>query len=155
MFLINLYNIYIEYFRGGLMPIQHNIDSNAQGQRLRLIRNLTMLSRRAFAKKHNLNISAYQAWEDGRYKKGISLNNASKIISAAKQHNFNCTAEWLLYGIGEPPSHQKNINFHANINEQEHILKEAAINNKIRELNTCLINAIKENNLLECRKLIQ
>ena len=92
-----------------------------QGYRLKLARKLTMLSRRAFAKKYNFNSSSYQAWEDGKYKKGISLANAEKIIEALKHENIFCDMEWLIQGNGQSAQrkllqiiHRNQISYHLN-----------------------------------------
>jgi len=130
------------------------INAKTQGERLKEARQLTKLSRRAFALKHGLNLSAYHAWENGRYKKGISIKNAKLIVEALASENIFCHLEWLLHGNGERPYHQKPTFNLKNVNNIDQIINQVRHNEKIKKLNNQLIIAIKNNDLVTCQKLI-
>ena len=129
-------------------------DSIKQGQRLKAARKLTLLSRRAFAIKYGFNISSYQAWEDGKYKRGISTNHALKIIKALALENIDCNLDWLLFGNGEFASRKKNIGLYENKKTDKHIKATVEHNKKVKLLNNKLILAITHNKIEECRDLI-
>jgi ankyrin repeat protein len=135
----------------------HNLqhESIEQGKRLKATRKLTLLSRRAFAKKHQFNISSYQAWEDGKYKKGINLSNASKLAKAFALENINCSIDWLLNGNGSPAIRRKNIGLGEVIDDTyDNATSKANHYKEIKAANNKLIEAIKRNQIEECRGLI-
>jgi ankyrin repeat protein len=129
-------------------------DSIEQGERLKAARKLTLLSRRAFAVKHYFNASSYQAWEDGKYKKGLSLSNAEKIVRALKNENIDCSIEWLLQGNGSFANRKCYIGQGAAIGLDQEVRLKAQKYKKIKSLNNKLILAIKNNRVEECRGLI-
>lgn len=77
-----------------------------QGKRLITLREVTHLTRRAFARKHNIPLGSLQNWESGRYK-GLSKQAIRQLIHAFSQEGIDCSAEWLLYGIGDMPKQRK------------------------------------------------
>jgi hypothetical protein len=129
-------------------------ESIAQGNRLKAARKLTLLSRRSFAVKHNFNTSSYQAWEDGKYKKGLSLSNAEKIVRALNHENIDCSLEWLLQGNGSFASRKSYISQTETKGLNGEIRLKAQKHKKIKSLNNKLILAIKNNKVEECRTLI-
>jgi len=131
-----------------------NDDSIKQGQRLKAARKLTLLSRRAFALKYQFNVSSYQAWEDGKYKKGVGTSHALKIIKALSLENIDCSLEWLLYGNGKIASRKKNIGLTENKKTDQDIKLKVAHQKKIKLLNNKLITAITGNKVEECRMLV-
>lgn len=131
------------------------IKSIEQGKRLQEARELTLLSRRSFAKKYNINISSLQAWEEGRHKNGITLKNATILISALLNENINCTADWVLDGYGEPPERHTSLLKSKFLAHADHILEETNNYKKIKEKNKKLIHCIKLNNLLKIKDLIK
>lgn|GEM_PF-1697701 len=131
-------------------------ESVEQGRRLKAARKLTLLSRRAFAIKYKFNTSSYQAWEDGKYKKGISLANAHKIIKSLAIENIDCNIEWLLNGNGEPAVRKHHAQLEMSLHTaSEAILASASHNKKVKLLNNKMIEAIKRNNIIECKDLIK
>lgn len=135
--------------------IDTNYDNLQQGQRLKEARKLTLLSRRAFAKKYNFNISSYQAWEDGKYKKGLGLANASKVVQAFAVENIDCSIEWLLYGTGDVAIRKVNfVTSKFNHTPHDKIKQNVLDYQKVKAFNFKLINAIKNNKVEECRMLV-
>ena len=130
-------------------------ESTEQGERLKAARKLTLLSRRAFAKKYQFNNSSYQAWEDGQYKKGISLSNAIRLAKAFSLENIDCSVEWLLNGISKPSERSKETNLlHHSERSSEDIKQKTNHFKKIKLLNIELIEAIKRNQVIECKNLV-
>ena len=77
-----------------------------RGKRIHYIRTVLLrLSRNKFTNRHPdlLSPSALQNWEDGRHG-GLTEKGAKKLIQALEKENVNCSLQWLLYGIGTPPS---------------------------------------------------
>jgi hypothetical protein len=129
-------------------------DSIEQGKRLKAARKLTLLSRRSFAVKYHFNASSYQAWEDGKYKKGLSLAHAEKIIKALVYENIDCSLEWLVFGNGSVATRKKEV---GNIlsNEPDDLIRQKThVHKKILNLNNQLIHAIKNNKIETCRRLL-
>lgn len=118
-------------------------------------RKLTLLSARAFAQKYGFNVSTYQAWEEGRYKKGIKLSYVSKIIHALAQENIACTTEWILLNTGAPPTRRLDL-YTANSKDldAQEILDRVHANKNAREKNISLIEAIKSNKITTVRNLL-
>ena len=129
-------------------------DSLKQGKRLKAARKLTLLSRRSFAIKHQFNVSSYQAWEDGKYKKGISLANAEKVVRALSHENIDCSIEWLMQGNGAVATRKSYLGLMSPIGTEDGLRDKAAKHKKIKSLNNSLIAAIKNNKIETCRSLI-
>lgn len=129
-----------------------NLKANSieQGTRIKQLRELTLLSRRAFAKKHKISFGTLQSWEDGRSKEGLSENSAIILAIAFTKEGYLCSKEWILYGTGEAP-YVKNTE---KITEENEQLREAVRNNKQRQLNQALYDATLGNRRAEIIKYI-
>ena len=79
--------------------------AHQQGIRLKYLRELTRLSRRAFGLKHDTSPGTLQNLEDGRYKRGIAEKLGMKLINIFKTEGIEVTLNWLLYGEGDEPKH--------------------------------------------------
>ena len=84
----------------------YKILAHEQGKRLKYLREITRLSRRAFAFKHGFPPGTLQNWEEGRYERGINQKAALTLIVAFQAESIDCQVDWLLYGEGLPPKHQ-------------------------------------------------
>ena len=76
--------------------------ATARGKRLKSLRMMADLSRKAVEKKYQISAGTLQCWEDGRYG-GLTEKGAKRFISALIQEGVECTSEWLLHGIGVGP----------------------------------------------------
>lgn len=130
-----------------------NLKANSieQGTRIKQLRERTLLSRRAFGKKHNISFGTLQSWEDGRSKEGLSENSAVILAIAFTKEGYICNKEWILYGTGEAP-YIKNTD---TITEENTFLREAIRNNKQRLLNQELYDATLGNRRTEIIKYIE
>ena len=125
-----------------------------QGKNLKEARKLTLLSARSFAKKYNFTISTYQAWEEGRFKKGIGIRHITKITAALLTENIECTAEWLLSNVGQPPRRRTDVvRFSMNV-EQDDVMQKTSMYRVTREKNLQFIEAIKANKTSQVRDLV-
>jgi hypothetical protein len=71
------------------------------GERFRLARELSPLSRKSFCTKHDLNWYTVQSWELRRnFSRGV---NVSKFCEALAAEGIICTEDWLIEGIGPKP----------------------------------------------------
>lgn len=71
------------------------------GERFRLARELSPLSRKSFCAKHDLNWYTVQSWELRRnFSRGV---NVSKFCEALAAEGIICTEDWLIEGIGPKP----------------------------------------------------
>ncbi len=80
--------------------------SIAQGNRVKYLRKITHLSRRAFALKHGISPGTLQNCEDGRYLGGLTDKMAQTLILAFRTEGIECELNWLLYGEGQEPQHR-------------------------------------------------
>jgi hypothetical protein len=71
-------------------------------ERLRHARSLVSMSRIDFCIKHDLNPDTIQSWELGRTM--IRDTNATKFCEALAQEEVVCSENWLIEGVGPPPS---------------------------------------------------
>jgi hypothetical protein len=71
-------------------------------ERLRQARSLVSMSRIDFCIKHDLNPDTIQSWELGRTM--IRDANATKFCEALAQEDIFCSENWLIEGVGPPPS---------------------------------------------------
>jgi hypothetical protein len=74
-----------------------------RAQRLTHLLNITGLSRKVFAQKHNIAIGNFQNWEGPRFG-GLTEKAALKIIAACRTEGVESNVEWLMYGSGTPPT---------------------------------------------------
>jgi hypothetical protein len=71
------------------------------GERFRLAREFSPLSRKAFCTKHGLNWYTVQSWELRRnFSRGTNL---TKFCQALADEGIICTEDWLIEGIGPTP----------------------------------------------------
>ena len=71
------------------------------GERFRIARELSPLSRKSFCAKHDLNWYTVQSWELRRnFSRGV---NVSKFCEALAAEGIICTEDWLIEGIGPKP----------------------------------------------------
>lgn len=73
-----------------------------RGQRLKSLRMMTGLSRKAFEEQYHISASTIQSWEDAKAG-GLTEKGARRVISVFKEEGIRCGVDWLLYGIGTPP----------------------------------------------------
>src|SRR5687767_7627226 len=74
----------------------------ARGRRLKSLRKMADLSRKAMTLKYQISASTVQAWEEGK-SEGLTVKGAQRIIAALKEEGVFCTLEWLLKGEGQSP----------------------------------------------------
>lgn len=74
----------------------------ARGRRLKSLRKMADLSRKAMTLKHEISASTVQAWEEGK-SGGLTTKGAQRVIAALKNEGVFCTLEWLLHGEGQSP----------------------------------------------------
>lgn len=78
----------------------------ARGNRVKSLRKIIKMSRKALGLRYDISSGTLQNWEDGRFG-GLTEKGAKKIISAFLQEGIACKLEWLMYGTGENPLHKK------------------------------------------------
>jgi ankyrin repeat protein/DNA-binding transcriptional regulator YiaG len=118
-----------------------------QGKRVKQLRLITHLSRRAFAEKHGLPMGSIQNMEEGRYKNGLTQRVTRNFITALQAEGIECTMEWLLYGSGFPPQHRfgKTISYYPEPQENEkrtNLIVLAEKNEKKHKLNATFFEAV-------------
>jgi len=74
----------------------------ARGRRLRSVRMMTGLSRKAVELNHRISASTLQSWEDAKAG-GLTAKGARRAVEAFRKEGIQCAVEWLLHGIGTPP----------------------------------------------------
>lgn len=79
-----------------------------RGKRIRMLRALSGLSRKQFQEQLNVSISTLNIWENGRI--CLTKKGALRISIAVKEVGIECSTEWLLSGLGNPPRQIKNSN---------------------------------------------
>lgn len=73
-----------------------------RGKRLKLLRSMSGLSKKAFCAKYKISSTSLHYWEHG-VNSGISEKGAQKIVDALRAHNIQCTVAWLTQGLGMHP----------------------------------------------------
>lgn len=76
--------------------------ADARGRRLKSLRKMTDLSRRAMSEKHGIPAGTLKDWELGR-QSGLTEKGAKRAITALAAEGIHCDIDWLLYGIGSAP----------------------------------------------------
>ena len=102
----------------------HSASAESRANRLRYLRKLVRLPRRAFDEKYDIATGTLQNWEDARYG-GLTEKGAKKILIAFAKEGLHCQLEWLLYGQGEPP---QEFHGHKSFPFQEKNFKKATQN---------------------------
>ena len=77
-------------------------NAESRGKRLKSLRMMTGLSRKALDEKYNISASTIQSWEDAKAG-GLTEKGARRVITVFKKEGIRCSLDWLLYGIGYPP----------------------------------------------------
>lgn len=126
----------------------------SQGERIRHARELSGLSRRAFARRFNVNLSTLQAWEENRYKKGLASAAAQELANVFQSLGVMVTPEWLLSGAGEAPIDKAGTSLESPAKNKTWLNERVRYFNDLREKNLLLIEAITNNKLLRCKQLI-
>lgn len=73
-----------------------------RGKRLKSLRTLAGLSRKALEQKYEISASTIQSWEDGKAG-GLTEKGAWRVVSALRKEHVQSSVEWLLYGAGIGP----------------------------------------------------
>lgn len=138
--------------------------AHQQGTRLKYLREVTRLSRRAFSLKHGVSPGTLQNWEDGRYERGITQKAAIKLLTMFQAEGIEVTLDWLLYGKGCSPKHRfwhiqpiTNTQPQETLNEpfdEIHLIQQTIENEKRYKLNNELFNAAANGRHKEIMKLI-
>jgi len=74
----------------------------ARAKRVKSLRQLTQLSRRAFSERYGIPAPTLQNWEDAKGN-GLSEKGARNIVQLLKEAGIYCSLDWLMYGIGTGP----------------------------------------------------
>jgi HTH-type transcriptional regulator, cell division transcriptional repressor len=74
----------------------------ARGKRLKSLRMMAGLSRKALEDKYDVSASTMQSWEDAKAG-GLTEKGSKRAIEVFRQEGIRCTVDWLLFGIGLPP----------------------------------------------------
>ncbi len=74
----------------------------ARAKRVLLVREMTKLSRREFAKKTGIPHSTMQHWEDGSLH-ALPEKSVMRLIKASSALGVHCSYDWLMFGKGIPP----------------------------------------------------
>lgn len=104
-----------------------------QKARIRYIRDLMGLTRHEMETKHNIKSISIQKWELGKNK--ITPKNAIKLAQIAQQNGINCFPDWILYGEGEKPTSNPNLqkrkitetNIFENLPEDERLIADIVL----------------------------
>lgn len=107
----------------------------ARGKRLKSLRMMAGLSRKALEDKYSVSASTMQSWEDAKAG-GLTEKGAKRAIEVFRQEGIRCTVDWLLYGIGLPPQlsdklFAQQIHLQETVEERIEISEERAIVNEL------------------------
>lgn len=84
----------------------HNSDPmsspSARGKRLKTARLMAGLTRQNLEKKYHISASTIQSWEAAKAG-GLTDRGVNRVIPILRQEGIFCSADWLLYGVGNPP----------------------------------------------------
>lgn len=121
------------------MPVADILDQKstpeARGKRLKSLRMMAGLSRKALEDKYDVSASTMQSWEDAKAG-GLTEKGAKRAIEVFRQEGIRCNGDWLLFGIGTPPQlsdklFQKQIQLHEAAEGRIEIAEERAIVNEL------------------------
>lgn len=79
-----------------------------RGRRLKLLRNMTDLSRKALEQKYHISASTIQSWEDAKAG-GLTEKGAKRVIQVFHKEGIQCTLNWLLHGLGQRPQPSSRV----------------------------------------------
>lgn len=77
-------------------------NAESRGKRLKSLRMMTGLSRKALEEQYNISASTIQSWEDAKAG-GLTEKGAKRVIKVFKEEGIRCSLDWLLFGIGFAP----------------------------------------------------
>jgi HTH-type transcriptional regulator, cell division transcriptional repressor len=121
------------------MPVADILDQKstpeARGKRLKSLRMMAGLSRKALEDKYDVSASTMQSWEDAKAG-GLTEKGAKRAIEVFRQEGIRCTVDWLLYGIGLPPQlsdklFQQQMQLQEAIEDRIEVTEERAIVNEL------------------------
>jgi DNA-binding XRE family transcriptional regulator len=95
----------------------------ARAFRLRKVRNMANLTRKAMTEKYDLNVNTYKGWEIARFG-GLPLDGAKKVINRVAEEGVICTLNWLLYGEGKSPTISLDVSNIDNNQPEANIFQE-------------------------------
>jgi hypothetical protein len=90
----------------------------ARGKRLKSLRMMAGLSRKALEESDGVSASTMQSWEDAKAG-GLTEKGAKRAIEVFRRKGIRCTVDWLLYGIGLPPQLSDKLFQQALLDAQE------------------------------------
>lgn len=73
----------------------------ARGLRVKSLRKMAGLSRLALETKYGISANTLQSWEKAKAG-GLTQKGALRFIQALREEGVSCSADWLMFGIGEP-----------------------------------------------------
>jgi transcriptional regulator with XRE-family HTH domain len=85
----------------------------ARAKRIQLLREMTKLGRREFAKKTGIPNSTLQHWEGDKIV-GMTEKSATRLIKALVSLGIHCSYEWLIHGEGKPPQYLNKVTLENN-----------------------------------------
>ena len=74
-----------------------------RGRRLKLLRSMTGLPRKALEQKYHISASTIQSWEDAKAG-GLTEKGAKRVIQVFHKEGIQCSLNWLLHGLGHAGS---------------------------------------------------
>jgi transcriptional regulator with XRE-family HTH domain len=107
----------------------------ARGKRLKSLRMMAGLSRKALEDKYDVSASTMQSWEDAKAG-GLTEKGAKRAIEVFRQEGIRCAVDWLLYGIGLPPQlsdklFQQHVQLQESLEDRVEVSEERAIVNEL------------------------
>ncbi len=128
--------------------------SLARGKRLKVARQMAGLTRKSLEQKYRISSSTIHSWEAGE-KSNLAERHMSRIIPVLQEEGIFCTADWLLYGIGNSPQlsvvmhdTKEDKSIRPELSEEKNIVQELLI---FRRLNKNTIDFIVADNGMEPR----
>lgn len=111
--------------------LEYQAARNARGKRLKLVRKMAGLTREEVEEKYGISASTIQSWEAAKAG-GLTEKGAQRAIAVLRQEGIWCTADWLMYGLGEGPQPtgsqfhhvQGSITTYTDLPEEKAILQE-------------------------------
>ena len=91
--------------------------AEARGSRLKKLRMLAGLSRKAMEKEYRISASTLQSWEDGKAG-GLTAKGSRRVIEALSKEGVVCSLDWLLHGIGIGPKVADRV-YHGFVGREE------------------------------------
>ncbi len=80
----------------------HQTCAQARAERLRMLRQMTGLSREKVHDRYGIPRGTLQNWESARFG-GLTQKGANLIMMALRAEGVYCDLQWLLHGIGQAP----------------------------------------------------